>query len=408
MKILMLTLYLPYPPNSGGQIRSYNLIKNLSKKHEITLVSFIKRGEEKFADEMRKYCKEVIYFYRSDKPFTLRNILETGFSFYPFVVKRNFSSEGKTALEKKLKKEKFDIIHVETFYLRPHVPKTKTPIVLVDQTIEFEVYRHYVNSMKSFWLKPIYYIDVLKLKYWETRFWKEADRVVAVSEADKFSMQKSVPGLKVDIIPNAPGDDLSNLYNLNKRLMYKKLIIYYQSNFLWMQNVEGAIVLAKEVFPLIKKTYPQAICRIIGQNARTNAHLKVNELEGNGVEVIELEKSDINGVIKAYEEGTIFVAPLHGPGGTRLKILGAMAAGVPVVTTPIGARGLEIENGQNILIGNTPSEMAQLVIKLLKDKKLFEKIIVNAKALIRKKYDWEVMSADLEKIYEETALDSHS
>lgn len=403
MKILMLTLYLPYPPNSGGQIRSYNLIKNLSKKHEITLVSFIKRGEEKFADEMRKYCKEVIYFYRSDKPFTLGNIFETGFSLYPFVVKRNFSSEGKTALEEKLKKEKFDIIHVETFYLRPHVPKTETPMVLVDQTIEFEVYRHYVNSMKSLLLKPLYYIDVLKLKYWETRFWKEADRVVAVSEADKVSMQKSVPGLKVDIIPNAPGDDLAALYNPTKRLAYKRPIIYYQSNFLWMQNVEGAIVLAKEVFPLIRKVYPQAICRIIGQNARTNAHLKVNELEGNGVEVIELDKSDIPGVVKAYDEGTVFVAPIHGPGGTRLKILGAMAAGVPVVTTQIGARGLEVENGHDILIGNTSLEMANLVIKLLEDKKLFRKIIVNAKTLIRKKYDWEVMAVDLEKIYEETA-----
>ena len=83
-----------------------------------------------------------------------------------------------------------------------------------------------------------------------------------------------------------------------------------------------------------------------------------------------------------------------------------MAAGVPVVTTQIGARGLEVENGRDILIGNTPAEMAQLAIKLLKDKKLFKKIIVNAKDLIRRKYDWEVMSADLEKIYEETAKKS--
>lgn len=403
MKILMLTLYLPYPTNSGGQIRSYNLIKNLSKKHEITLVSFIKKGEEKYAAEMKKYCKEVLYFYRSDKPFTLENILETGFSLYPFVVIRNFSKEGKAAIAQKLKKEKFDIIHIETFYLRPHIPPTNIPIVLVDQTIEFQVYRHYVDTMKTWWLKPLYYIDVLKLRYWETRFWKEANRVIAASEADKKEMRTFVPGLRVNVIPNAPGDELAHLYDPQKRLAVKKPLIFYQSNFLWMQNVEGAIVLAKQVFPLIKKAYPQAICRIIGQNARTNAHIKVNELEGNGIEVIEQDKADVSAVVKSYQEGTIFVAPLHGPGGTRLKILGAMAAGVPVVTTPIGVQGIEAENGKEILIGKTPQEIADLTIQLIKDKSLFRKIIENAKDLIRRKYDWAVISEELGKIYEETA-----
>ena len=89
MKILMLTLYLPFPPTSGGQIRSFNLIKDLSKKHEITLVSFIKKGEEVYASELKKYCKEVLFFYRSDKPFSITNILKTGFSLYPFLVMRN-------------------------------------------------------------------------------------------------------------------------------------------------------------------------------------------------------------------------------------------------------------------------------------------------------------------------------
>ena len=397
----MLTLYLPYPPNSGGQIRSYNLIKHLSKKHEITLVSFIKKGEEKYADELRKFCKEVIYFYRSEKPFSLINILRTGFSLYPFLVMRNLCEEARDFLDKKINKEKFDVIHVETFYLRPHIPAhISIPVILVDQTIEYAVYQHYMDNFKWWFLKPFLFIDVAKLKYWETKFWKEAKKVIAVSEADKKTMQQAVPGLAVEIIPNAPGDDLAGLYNPVKKLEEKKPLIFYQSNFLWMQNVEGAIVLAKEVFPLIKKTYPDARCRIIGQNARTNAHMQVTELEKHGVEVVEQDKSDVNAVIKSYREGTIFVAPLHGPGGTRLKILGAMSAGVPVVTTPVGAKGLEITNGEDILIGKTPEEVARLTMKLIKDKKLFLRIVENAKKLIREKYDWKIIAKDLGEIYE--------
>lgn len=407
MKILMLTLYLPYPPNSGGQIRSYNLIKNLSKKHEITLVSFIKKGEEKYAKEMEKYCKEVLYFYRSDSPFSLKNILKTGLSLYPFLVMRNFSEFGAKKIEQKMKQEKFDLVHVETFYLKPHIsPNISTPVVLVDQTIEFVVYQHYVKTMKLWFLKPLYYIDVLKLKYWETKFWREAKRVIAVSDSDKQTMQKLVSGLKVDIIPNAPGDDLSSLYDPINKPKFKKPIIFYQSNFLWMQNVEGAEVLIKEVFPLVRKKYPEAVCRIVGQNVRSNAHFKIDNWKGDGVEVVDLDKSDINGVVEAYRDGSILVAPLRGPGGTRLKILGAMSAGVPVVTTPVGAKGIEAINGKDILIGNSAEELAGLIIKLIEDRKLYQNIITNAKKLIKEKYDWEVIAQQLSKIYEQTAKNS--
>lgn len=400
----MLTLYLPYPANSGGQIRSYNLIKHLSKKHEITLVSFIKKGEEKYAKEMDKYCKETLYFYRSDSPFNLANILKTGFSLYPFLVIRNFSPQGKKAIEEKMKKENFDLVHVETFYLRPHIPDNiKTPVVLVDQTIEFAVYQHYVEAMKNPLLKALYYIDVLKLKYWETKFWKEAQKVIAVSESDKTTMQKNVPGLDVAIIPNAPGDDLSNLYDPENKPKFKRPIIFYQSNFLWMQNVEGAEFLANEVFPLILKKYPDAICRIVGQNVESNAHFKIDKLKGKNIEIVALDKSDLQGVVEAYREGVIMVAPLKGPGGTRLKILGAMSAGVPVVTTTVGATGIAARNGQEILIGETKEDLARLAIKLIEDRKLYKNIIVNAKKLIKEKYDWQAIANDLSKIYEDAA-----
>ncbi len=399
MKILMLTLYLPFPPTSGGQIRSFNLIKDLSKKHEITLVSFIKKGEEVYASELKKYCKEVLFFYRSDKPFSITNILKTGFSLYPFLVMRNYSPEGKDLITKKLKEKKFDLIHVETFYLRPHIPKTDTPIVLVDQTIEFQVYQHHTETMKWWFLRPLFYIDVFKLRYWETRFWKEAARVIAVSEPDKAKMQKLVPGLKVDIIPNAPGDDLDSVFEERKQPDLKNPIIFYQSNFFWMQNVEGAKVLVEKVFPAIKKLIPTAKCRIVGQKAAE----KIGNLKNEFVEIVDLETSDIEGIRKAYREGTVFVAPLWGPGGTRLKILSAMSTGVPVVTTTIGSQGIETTNGKDIVIADTPEQMADGVVKLLTDMKYYKKIVANAKQLIKEKYDWQVIASDLSKIYEETA-----
>ena len=399
MKILMLTLYLPYPPNSGGQIRSYNLIKNLSKKHEITLVSFIKKGEEKYAGQMKKYCKEVLYFYRSDNPWNLINILKTGFSFYPFLVMRNFSAEGKRALKQKLNREEFDLIHVETFYLMPHVPKTKTPILLVDQTIEFQVYQHFVDTLRHWFLRPLLYIDVFKLKYWETKFWRQASHVVAVSEVDQEVMRQYVPAKDVSVIPNAPGDDLADLFARRGEPDLKRPTIFFQSNFLWLQNIEGADILINKIFPLVRQKIPLARCLIAGQNMEG----KIRIPKDAGIEAASLDTSDIDGVRRAYHRGTVFVAPLWGPGGTQLKILSAMATGIPVVTTPVRAQGINVADGREVLIGKDAEEIAAAVIRVLSDSELYRRLVANAKKHIEKNYSWEAISQKLNQIYEETA-----
>src|SRR5258708_4415854 len=112
----MLTPYLPYPTNSGGQIRSNNLIKHLSKKHQITLCSLIKNPEdEKYKEKLKPFCERIYIFNRPKKPFTIANILKTGFSSFPFLVMRNYSAQEKKELPQIIAKGNFDIIHAETF-----------------------------------------------------------------------------------------------------------------------------------------------------------------------------------------------------------------------------------------------------------------------------------------------------
>jgi polysaccharide biosynthesis protein PslH len=394
MKVLMLTPYLPYPPSSGGQVRSYNLIKNLAKDHQITLFSLIKNDNElKYVKELEKFCRKVEIFKRSENPWTLKNILRTGFSFYPFLVIRNLASKEKEAVERELKEEDYDLIHAETFYVMPHIPKTKVPILLAEQTIEYQVYQHYVQS-RSFWLlKQLLDIDVAKIKFWETKFWQKANKVVAVSGSDKRKMQSLVKGLDVDVVPNGAGEDLVSLWQKDKET--SQIIILFQANFLWLQNTEAAFDLVKKIFPLIKKKLPQAVCRIVGQEA----HQKLANLRSKGVEIIDLRNDDIEGVKKAYRQATIFLAPLKGPGGTRLKILGAMAAGVPVVTTPVGIEGIEAKSEVHVLVRESEKELAETVVKLIKNKKLYQEIKQAARALIEKKYTYKAIATVLDKIY---------
>ncbi|MBI2268261.1 MAG: glycosyltransferase [Candidatus Blackburnbacteria bacterium] len=392
MNVLMLTPYLPYPPSSGGQIRSYNLIKQLSKKHKITLYSLIKHDEERrYIGELEKHCVKVKVFKRPAKPWTFQNILKTGTGPYPFLMIRNFSPEEKRDLSRVLRKEKFDIIHAETFYVSLHIPKNQIPIVLVDQTIEYEVYQHFVENFKWPLLKPLLMIDVWKIKFWETYYWKRATGVIALSERDAQSMKKLVSGLRVSVVPNGVGEDLMR----DVPLHFCKTIIFV-GNYAWLQNVEAVEILVKEIYPRVVKVVKDVKLLIVGQNTD-----KIPVINSPGIEVVDLKIEDVAGVQKAYHEGGIMVAPLYGPSGARLKIVGAMAAKVPVVTTSIGILGIDATDREDVLLSDTYEGISKKAIKLLTDVGLYRKIALNARKLVEKKYTYEVIAEKLDAVYKD-------
>lgn len=390
MKVLMLTPYLPFPLLTGGQTRSYNLIKRLAGLgHKITLFCLIKSNEEKkYVHELEKYCVEVKIFERSTKPWTFSNIFKTGFSRYPFLVIRNWAKGEKSAIEKKLATESFDLIHAETFYVMPHIPKTKIPILLVEQTIEYLVYRHFAEDLKLLPLKPFLYIDVVKLKYWELKYWKEAAKVVAMSKEDKRIMLNEIPNLSVDIVPN--GVDCS-FFAKKIRERSKQPVILYLGNFTWLQNREAVKILVDKIWPEILKKLPLAKLWIIGKNAKN--FFKV--LESKNIRVDEV--ADVR---EAYQGATLLVAPILSGGGTRLKNFETFASGLPVVTTSIGIGGTDAEDGKEVIIRDNPKEIAMASVELIKNNEMYKKIASNAKKMVEEKYDWDPIAKNLSKIYE--------
>lgn len=390
----MLTPYLPYPPSSGGQVRSYNLLKKLGKKHRIVLVALIKTDQEKqFVKHLQDYCEKIYVCKRSESPWTLNNIIKSVFGLYPFLIVRNFSNEARQTVRSLIETEGFDLIHAETFYIMPHIPETEIPILLVEQTIEYQVYQHFVRSMKYFFLKLFFHLDILKLKFWEKKYWQKADLVVTVSEADKNKMHEILPNLAVEIIPNGAGEDLIEIYASEKKPT--EPIFLYQGNFSWLQNVEAARILAQDIFPKLKKQLPDAVCLIAGQAAAQ----KIGFLKCYGVCIIDVASDEVEQVKEIYRRASIFLAPIKGTGGTRLKILGAMAAGLPVISSNVGVEGLDVKDSVNVLIAHDADDFTYKAIALLKDRSLYNKIRINARQLIEKTYNWQKIAGNLEKIY---------
>lgn len=391
MKILMLTPYLPYPLLSGGQIRTYNLLKKLSKKHEITLFALIKNDEEKqFVQELEKYCQKVRVFKRSEKPFTLKNIYKTIFSSFPFLVIRNQAEGSSQAISQEIAQNKYDLIHAETFYMMPHIPKGDIPIILVEQTIEYLGYESYAKKAPWF-LRPILGIDVQKIRRWEKYYWQKAKHLIVMSEDDRQFIGKELNKDKIDVVANG----VDTAWFVEKKAKPAKLpTVLSVGTFKWLPNIEAVDFLVQEVWPLIKKKISNAQLLIVG-NAPTKKVLSY----GNADAQISVA-GRVPDIRTAFQSAHVLLAPVFSGKGTRYKILEAMASGTPVVASKIAVEGLDVVDGQHVLTSNDANELADLTVKVLNDKNLWQQLSENGKAFVSATYDWELISQKLDAIYQ--------
>lgn len=393
MKILMVSSYLPYPLYSGGQVRLYNLLKNLSKEHEITLICERRNNQtEDDIEEVKKICKRVITVERL-KQWSIGNILKTGFSMDPFLIVGHTNEELRLAIRDELVRESYDLIHVETFYVYQNLPRVSIPVVLVEHNVEYLVYERFAKLANPV-LKPFFLLDVLKLKKKELEAWKKADKLVAVSNAEKRVMKRA----DIDVVPNGV-DTNSFRFRSSEEIPAEKRILFI-GDFKWLQNVDAAENILKHIWPRISLKLSESKEKqnlklwLVGRNIPTKIK---NLATGKNIILDENNKNETNEIFrKAY----VLLAPIRAGGGTSYKIIEAMASGTAVVTTNLGIEGLEAKNNIHVLASEHEDEMANLILDLVSDHSLYRKITLNARKLVEEKYDWKIIAEKLNEVYE--------
>jgi glycosyltransferase involved in cell wall biosynthesis len=393
MKILMLTPYLPYPLLSGGQIRTYNLLKKLAHKHEITLFALIKDDSERqYVAELEKYCKKVKVFNRSKKPFTIQNVFKALLSSHPFLVIRNHAPHTIKAIEEELSQNHYDLIHAETFYMMPHLPRTTIPTILVEQTIEYLGYESYAKKA-PFFLKPLLQLDINKIKKWEKYYWRKCHHLIVMSQDDQNYIEEQVEHhAPIDVVSN--GVDIE-WFNQKKRELPTVPTILSVGTFNWLPNVEAVNFLVRQVWPKIKTLVKNAKLKIVGNNPTQ--------------QVFDFQKTDtqievigrIPDIRDAFKKSHVLVAPVFSGKGTRYKILEAMASGTPVVATSIAVEGLAVQHRKHVLTSNTAEGLAELTAEVLQDPKLWESLSKTGYQFVMEQYNWDVISKKLDTIYQQ-------
>jgi len=397
MNILLVSSYLPYPLFSGGHIRLYNLIKELSKKHKITLICEKRdyQGEDEIL-EVQKFCKKVITVRRK-KQWSLNNILRTGLSTLPFLVIGHTSSEMLEEIKRELSKGQFDLIHVETSYVIQNIPRVDIPLVLVEHNVEYLVYKRFADNV-PLPIRVLLQIDILKLKYWEENIWKRVAKLIAVSEIEKKIMEKVRKD--VEIVSNGVDIEKFKAKSDKRKAGNGEIRILFIGEFKWVQNIDAIEWIIKEIWPKINlKFRPDSIGTkfklvlwVVGRRIPDS----IKKLTKDKSIIFDEDATGKTELI--YQKTDILLAPIRVGGGTSFKILEAMASGIPVITTDlgnaIGAKDTEI------LIANNPEDFIDKIKKLLEDEEFYGKISANARKLVEKKYNWKKIANDLDSVYE--------
>ncbi len=172
-------------------------------------------------------------------------------------------------------------------------------------------------------------------------------------------------------------------------------VLLFMGNFYWLQNVEAANYLIDTLFPRLQKSLPEVSLIIAGQNA----HRKLKSDGNPDIQIVDIAYDDNHTVKKLYDQATLFIAPIFGPGGTRLKILAAMASGLPVVATKIGVEGLSTTHGVHVLLANTTSEFISQIQYVLKNKKMYHLLRSTAHKLVKERFSWKAIAQYLEIVY---------
>lgn len=393
MKILMISSYLPFPLFDGGSVRLYNLIKELSHTHEITLICEVRpRQSQEDIKELEKICKKVITISRK-KQWSLQNILKAGISKNPFLIVGHTLLKMRNVISKELSTYSYDLIHVETSYVMQNLPPTELPVVLVEHNIEYMVYDKF-RQQALLPLRPLLNIDIGKLRRVEENFWQRATQVVTVSDVDKKIVEKT--GISAETVFN--GVDLAK-FKLKDRDSFgqsPKQFLFI-GNFKWLQNRDAARWVLQDIWPKIKeKTTGEIVLRVVGRDMPDdikNWKDSLVAIEGNSDRLTE----------EIFAESFALLAPIRIGGGSQYKILESMAVGTPVVTTPLGLSGLNVSGSDDLLVGKTEEDISEITANLVGNVKLYKKLVANGRRKIEDEYAWGKIAKQLDKIYQEVA-----
>lgn len=394
MRILFLTQLFPYPPVCGGTIRGYNILSHLGQGHEVTLVAFVRKSpSEEQLDAVRSVCREV--FTVPIKRSAVKNAKFAASSVArreSFIITRDYVPEMQETVDRLLSAEHFDLLYVDHLqmaqYVRDSYPCKK---VLDEHNVEWKIIERIAKTERFSPKGAFAALEWRKLKQWELQACAKFDLVLTVTDHDKETLTSGHPRQKnVQCLPI--GVDFSQFEEV--KLKPGATDILSIGTMSWPPNIDSILYFTKSIYPAIKDRAHDARLVIVGkdppESVKRLAHAdKSIEITGFVQDIMPLAS-----------RAAAFIVPLRSGSGMRVKILNAMAMGLPIVSTSVGCEGIGVMHDEQLLIADTPSDFADAVLRLLCNYELRRRLGEAGRAFVLQNYGWERILSRLDSALE--------
>lgn len=391
MRILFLAHLFPLPLDSGGKIKSYHTLRLLAGSHEVHTIAYLRGDEERgMVPDLRRLCDGVELPLIRGKGRQIADLLSSVSRGRSFIISRDFRADMLRAVQDAVNRFKPDVVHIDHLQMAQFVDfDGRYKVVLDNHNVESMIIRRVAETSESRLMRWYAQMEWPKLRGYELDICRRCDLVLMVSDDDKAILRgldasltniESVP-IGVDINHFQPIDRVAGSRNmLSVGTMY------------WPPNVDSMLHFCRDILPLVSAEIADCTLTVAGQRP---------------VEAIRALAADPRIAVTGYvgderelaADCGVFVVPLRSGSGVRVKILNALAMGLPVVSTSVGAEGLAVKSGEHLLIADSPAEFAKAVVEVLRDRELADHLGSNGRKLVCDKYSWERVGERLLSLY---------
>jgi sugar transferase (PEP-CTERM/EpsH1 system associated) len=390
MKILMAFHTLTYPPESGVTKRTYHLLEEMARRHEVTVLSLGTPDEEqRIQRQIGDRCREVVFVNgRVPRWVNLLKRIKLALSGQS-LLRHSFTSKLQHAFDDLFRRERFDLVilsaPVLAYYRRP----ADIPCITDTHNVEYDMWHRFYRQARGVVARAYYWYQYKLLRRDELAACGEGDALLTTSERDAGVFRKDLPAQAIHVVPN--GVDLEYFTPPPGQPDPKSIVFCGLMNY--SPNEEGMTYFLDHVFPLIQREVPEATLTVVGSGASKALQRRATD------------RIVVTGYVKDVRpyvaRGQVYVIPLLVGGGTRLKALEAMAMRKPIVTTSVGCEGIDLVPGESALFADTPEGLSQAVIRLFCDPDLRDRLAGRAAALAADRYGWRSIGDRLDAICQE-------
>lgn len=401
MKILFLTPYVPYPLNNGGLIRVHHLLLNLGQKHTVTAICMEPDNEPQ--------AKGIAYFKEqgirietipvaNNQKQELKRIYQllSLVSSKPYQYKQYHSDAMQKAISKHLREGSYDLLMVEFSQMGYYEFNTDLPRYVDQHNVEYEIMHRTYQTEKSPLRKLLAFSEWKKYYKQEIENCEKFTACLTTSQRDAEILQQRSPGMECHVISNGVDSEFFSPDNTAidpNMVLFTGTISYYP-------NTEGILWFYQKIWPLIMAKNPDATFCIAGKSPPA----EIQAIADSDPAVTATGMVD--DMRDYYNKSAVVVVPLRVGGGTRLKILEGMSMSKAIVSTSVGAEGIDHTDGKDILLKDTPEDFSDAVVSVMRDANLRLKLEKGGRSLVEAKYDWRAITKKLSNVFEIAVVQS--